>query len=224
MELETFLKNNSKLFTSVFSFSLADKKIFPLDLSVNNKELNDIDLFSVEELNAYIRKKVAEAKAEIAIGGYGEDRMIYRKSKHFGSGNQARTFHLGVDVWLPAGSAIHAPYDSILHSFQNNDHFGDYGPTIILEHQVGTHRFFTLYGHLSLESLNGLKKGQKIEKAQMFASLGNERENGKWPPHLHFQIIKDMGKHSGDFPGVASKKNRSEMMTLCPDPMLILNI
>jgi len=224
MKLEEFLKENGKLFTSIFSFSIADKNLFHLDLSVDNQELHNINLFSVNELQTYIIKKVKETKSDLAIGGYGEDRMIYRKSKHFGSGNNARTYHLGVDVWLPAKTSIHAPYQAKVHSFQNNDHFGDYGPTIILEHDVGDYNFFTLYGHLSKDSLIGLKQGQKIEKGQMFASLGNENENGNWPPHLHFQIIKDMGKNRGDFPGVASKNQKQKMMSTCPNPMLILNV
>lgn len=224
MKLEDFLKENVKLFTPVFPFSMADKKLFHLDLSVNNQELNDIDLFSVEELNGYIHKKVEDQNAEIAIGGYGEDRMVYRKSKHFGTGENARSIHLGIDIWLPAGTIIHAPYKATIHSLKNNDNFGDYGPTIILEHQVGNFKFFTLYGHLSKDSLQGISPGQKIEKGQVFATLGEKTENGHWPPHLHFQLIKDMGKNRGDFPGVASKKDKNKMLDLCPDPMLILNI
>lgn len=224
MKLEDFLKENVKLFTSVFPFSIADKQQFQLDLSVDNHELNKIDLFSVEELNNYILKKVKAQKADLAIGGYGEDRMVYRKSKHFGAGENARSIHLGVDVWLVAGTSIHAPYDAKVHSLKNNDNFGDYGPTIILEHRTGGFQFYTLYGHLSKESLQGISPGQKIEKGQMFATLGKDTENGNWPPHLHFQLIKDMGKNRGDFPGVASQKDKKKMLNLCPDPMLILNI
>jgi murein DD-endopeptidase MepM/ murein hydrolase activator NlpD len=217
------LKENHKLFTSVFSFSIAEKKLFHLDLSVDNEELNHFDLFSIKELGSYIQRKTKEKNADIAIGGYTEDRMVYRKSPHFGEGPNARSIHLGIDVWLPAGSNIHAPYEAQIHSLKNNDHFGDYGPTIILEHQVGSFYFYTLYGHLSKISLEGINPGQKIEKGQVFATLGDEEENGNWPPHLHFQIIKDMGKNRGDFPGVASKKEKAKMLDICPDPMLILN-
>lgn len=224
MRLEDFFKNNGKLFTTVFSFSLADKKKYQLDLSVDNLELNQINLFSVKELGGYIERKVNEKSADLAIGGYGEDRMIYRKSKHFGSGENARTIHLGIDVWLAAGTSIHAPYDAKVHSLRNNDNYGDYGPTVILEHEMGGLQFYTLYGHLSKSSLNGLNPGKTIEKAQLFATLGNDDENGNWPPHLHFQIIKNMGDYSGDFPGVASEKEKEKMLNVCPDPMLILNI
>jgi hypothetical protein len=36
---------------------------------------------------------------------------------------------------------------------------GDYGPTIILEHRLDSIPFFTLYGHLSRPSLEGLEPG-----------------------------------------------------------------
>jgi hypothetical protein len=42
--------------------------------------------------------------------------------------------------------------DGTLHSFNFNAGFGDYGPTIILEHNV-ENQTFILYGHLSLDSL-----------------------------------------------------------------------
>jgi hypothetical protein len=40
-----------------------------------------------------------------------------------------------------------AALDGRVHSFQNNDSLGNYGPTIILEHQVEDLTFYTLYGH-----------------------------------------------------------------------------
>jgi len=224
MRLEDILKNHQQNLSSLFPFDLNGKKIFHLDLSIANEELNTFNLFSVEELQAYIEMKLLQNKAEVAVGGYSEDRMIYRKSAHFGTGDDARSIHLGVDIWLSEKTDILAPLDARVHSFQNNDTFGDYGPTIILEHELQGEKFFTLYGHLSLSSIEHLKVGRSIRKGECFAQLGNSTENGKWPPHLHFQLIREMGDKRGDFPGVASKNEKDQMLEICPNPNLILNL
>lgn len=64
----------------------------------------------------------------------------------------------------------------------------------------------------------------KINKGEKFAEIGNEKENGNWPPYLHFQVISDMFGKEFDFPGVSSLKNKSEFLELCPNPNLILNL
>lgn len=218
------LKKHQHNFNSLFPFVLNHKKIFQSDLSVDNEELNSFDLFSVDELQSYIDRKLRQNNAEVAVGGYSEDRMIYRKSAHFGKGDDARSIHLGVDIWLAEKTNVLAPIEALVHSFQNNDAFGDYGPTIILEHELEAEKFYTLYGHLSLSSIAHLKVGQTIRKGACFAQLGNNTENGKWPPHLHFQLIRVMGDQKGDFPGVASKNEKDRMLEICPNPNLILNL
>lgn len=211
-------------FASVVPFSLDSEHAFQLDLSVANRELYDFDITSTEQLAAYIKRKLRESGKETAVGGYGEDRLIYRKSQHFGSGPDARTIHLGVDVWSNAYTPLSAPLDARVHSFQVNDNFGDYGPTIILEHQLDGITFYTLYGHLSTRSLEGMVKGKQIKKGEQFAETGDVHENGHWPPHLHFQVMTDMLGNTGDFPGVASLREKSYYLELCPDPAHLIQL
>lgn len=211
-------------FAPVVPFSLDSKNTFPLDLSVTNSELYDFDIESTEELANYIRGKIQQSGRKYAAGGYGEDRLIYRKSRHFGSGSDARTIHLGIDVWSEVHTSISAPLAGKVHSFRNNNNFGDYGPTIILEHQLEGRTFYTLYGHLSVDSLNGLSEGLKIQRGEKFAETGDVDENGAWPPHLHFQVMTDMLGNSGDFPGVASKNDWQRFKDICPDPAPLLGV
>ena len=110
-----------------------------------------------------------------------------------------------------------------MHSVQNNDNFGDYGPTIILEHNYNQNSFYTLYGHLSLSSLQ-IPIGKKVLKGEEIAILGDAEVNGDYAPHLHFQIIKDLEGRSGDYPGVCSKKDLEVFKKNCPDPNLLLKI
>jgi 4-aminobutyrate aminotransferase-like enzyme len=135
-----------------------------------------------------------------------------------------RTIHLGIDLFAKVQTPLYAPLDGIVHSFANRDIALDYGPVIILQHTINNIDFFTLYGHLSQSSVNGLYPGKKFEKGSLLGHIGNYPSNGNWPPHLHFQIITDMLDYSGDYPGVCSKSRKKLWSSLCPDPNLVLNI
>lgn len=222
--LDKILLENKNKLAGIFPFQLKSRDIFHLDLSVDNQELFSVDLSSSSKLESYIKNKLKEANKSIALGGYAEDRLIYRKSSLFGNDENARTIHLGIDVWYDANTSILSPYDGIIHSFQNNNNFGDYGPTIIVQHQIDNYTFYTLYGHLSEASLEGLKPGNKVAKGDKIAELGDNTENGNWPPHLHLQLISDMEDKKGDFPGVCSKKDKNHYLNICHNPELILNI
>jgi murein DD-endopeptidase MepM/ murein hydrolase activator NlpD len=127
---------------------------------------------------------------------------------------------------MEAGAAVLCPIDGVIHSFRNNCGPLDYGPTIIIRHDIagGNDFFFTLYGHLSQDSLDGLSVGQPVRKGERFATIGDATINGGWPPHLHFQIIADMLGKQGDFPGVALPYERTIWLSICPDPNLVLGI
>lgn len=84
--------------------------------------------------------------------------------------------------------------------------------------------FYTLYGHLSLDSLDGLEIGTVFKKGEQFATLGDAAINGDYAPHLHFQIIKNIADKFGDYPGVCSKKELPFYLENCPDPNLLLKI
>ncbi len=107
-----------------------------------------------------------------------------------------------------------APLDGIVHSFAFNNQFGDYGATIILSHQLDGISFYTLYGHLSLASLKNLQDGQSVKQGQVFAEFGIPFENGHWPPHLHFQLILDMGERKGDYPGVCKYSEKETWLPI----------
>ena len=96
--------------------------------------------------------------------------------------------------------------------------------TVILQHQLETKVFYTLYGHLSFKDLTPLKEGKFIIRGDTIGHFGEPKENGDWPPHLHFQVIRDMRIHKGDYPGVCSLSEREKYLDNCPDPDLILQM
>ena len=169
-------------------------------------------------------QQLANANAPVGIGRYREDRVCYQ-SDQFKTDGEARSQHLGIDLFAPAGTPVFAPLDGVVHSFADNNLHLDYGPTIILEHnpEPGI-RFYTLYGHLSAESLDGLHKGKAFKKGDLVCRFGNFPINGDWIPHLHFQIIFDMLGREGDFFGAAKPSEWDIWANICPNPNLMLQM
>jgi murein DD-endopeptidase MepM/ murein hydrolase activator NlpD len=196
-----------------------------LDLSAANLELNQLNIANATEFEAYIEQLLTKNKASVAYGGYNEIRNLYKRSAVFNDSNtEERNIHIGLDLWIKVGTPVLAALDGKVHSFQFNNNLGDYGPTIILEHQLGNHFFYTLYGHLALESIASLKVGDSFAKGQQLAILGDATVNGDYAPHLHFQIIKKIENNFGDYPGVCSKNKLAYYLENCPDPNLLLEI
>jgi len=219
------LSMNAGGFSPVVEFNGQRDKLLALDFTSANKELTHEVLNDIEKFSKYIDDRLAAAGALYGIGGYGEHRTIYGLSSLFDNeepGAEPRRLHLGVDIWGEVGTRVHAPLGASVHSFAYNDRRGDYGATIILSHELDGITFHTLYGHLDLDSINRISVGDRIEKGQVFAAFGPPKENGYWPPHLHFQLIADMDGYRGDYPGVCKFSERRIWLERCPDPGLIL--
>ncbi|MEO1054821.1 MAG: peptidoglycan DD-metalloendopeptidase family protein [Bacteroidota bacterium] len=212
-----------KAFHPVVEWGVDEDDIHIFDLTAANERLAKVDVNDETTFCGFINESITENNCRIGMGGYGEDRIVYKLSALFG-GESARTVHLGIDIWTEAGTSVYAPMKGVIHSFKDNDNHGDYGPTLILQHNLEGLTFYTLYGHLSKASLIGKNVGDKVDKGQQIATLGSYHENVHWPPHLHFQLLTDMKDHWGDFPGVCHKSQADEYLKMCPDPNLILNI
>lgn len=195
-----------------------------LDLTDQNRELKEIDLSDVVAFSDYVLSCMKAKGSAVAIGRYNEDRTIYKGYSLFTGTKPSRRIHLGIDLWVTAGTPVFAPIAGQVHSFADNKAPGDYGPTIILEHHIGSILFYTLYGHLSPDFLSGLEEKQPVKAGQEIARVGNYPQNGNWPPHLHFQIITDLQGKKGDFWGVAAAEEREKMLAICPDPNIILQL
>jgi 4-aminobutyrate aminotransferase-like enzyme/Ser/Thr protein kinase RdoA (MazF antagonist) len=153
----------------------------------------------------------------VAIGRYTEARTFYTEPLFDGPGEERRTIHLGLDLFAEAGTPVFAPLDGVVHAVANNSRRLDYGPVMILRHGD----FYALYGHLSGTPL---AVGTHVKAGQEIAHIGARPMNGDWPPHLHFQIIRDLLDLDCDFPGVAFASQREVFTAISPDPNLILGI
>lgn len=210
---------------SPFPFDLASAPGLALDLSDHNPRLHGFDPADTAAFSHWVDEERRRAGAVYAVGGYGENRSLYRLSRHFdGDGQGARTLHLGVDLWLEAGTPVQALLPGVVHSTADNARFGDYGPTLILEHRIGGRVFHTLYGHLARRSLAQTRPGQAVVAEQLIGWLGTAEENLGWPPHLHVQIIEDLEGHQGDYPGVCRPDEAARFLANCPDPNHLLRL
>ncbi|MTI20850.1 peptidase M23 [Fulvivirga sp. RKSG066] len=221
--LADILEKNQEQFAAVTPYDLNKENVVIFDLTSKNEQLNQLDLNDEEAFTNYIFDRLKNNKVDVGIGKYDEDRQIYKRSEVF-SGSKVRSIHLGIDIWAVNGTPVFAPLPGKVHSFKNNNAHADYGPTIILQHELEGIQFFTLYGHLSVQSLGDKTIGQEVGKGEQIATLGSYEENVHWPPHLHFQVIDNMDNHFGDYPGVAAKSDRYKYIKHCPDPNLILGI
>ena len=197
-----------------------------LDWSVGSLEMGSPTDFShVQKATEQIFAWLEAANTDVGIGRYNEARLVYAADEFRMASGERRTIHIGIDLFVKAGTSITAPLDGVVHSFQDNNLPLDYGPTIILKHDPEDGpTFYTLYGHLSRDSLQNLAVGMPVKKGQEICRVGDIAVNGGWSPHLHFQIIGDLMGESGNFPGVAPAGLREVWLSLCPDPNLILGV
>ncbi|NVJ86554.1 MAG: peptidoglycan DD-metalloendopeptidase family protein [Algoriphagus sp.] len=203
--------------------ALTAENTLQMDFSAQNQALQKVDLGNTESFNQFVFGILAAAKKKYGIGGYLENRAIYQRSEVFAT-NQAdfRNIHLGIDLWCDAWTPVFAPLNGKIHSFQDNAGFGNYGATLILEHEVNGKKLFSLYGHLAQSDLSHYSEGKVFKKGEKIAHVGPYPENGDWPPHLHFQLMWDMEGNWGDYPGVCSQREIERYASNCPDPNLIL--
>ena len=207
----------------VIDTSIPYSNYYPIDFSVSNVDLSPMK--SPKDFEIYIENLLIKNNSKVAFGGYNEKRKLYQSSPLFKADkNEERDIHIGMDLWIAAGTAVQAALEGSVYGFDFNAGKGNYGPTIILKHHFGNHTFYTLYGHLSLDSIENLEIGTVFCQGQPLATLGDSSVNGGYAPHLHFQIIKNIENNTSDYPGVCNQKDLDYYLNNCPDPNLLLKI
>lgn len=223
-----WLRSRTASFAPVLDVDLRDTPSVVIDLSVGSPLIHGDPMENADPaLTARIDAAMRVAGVGVAVGRYDEPRLLYT-ADFFGGptpADERRTIHIGLDLFAPAGTPVHAPLDGVVHAFANNAVPQDYGPVIILGHETDAgDAFYTLYGHLSRESLDGLVVGRRVRRGERIATLGAPGENVGWTPHLHLQIIVDPLGLDTDFPGVAAASQREVWRSLSPDPNLLVGV
>lgn len=227
--IRSWLKDHNEQFHNVVDVDLRKAPLKVFDWSVGSPEASPDD--ESTDLARASRQTFGELRQEgmvAGIGRYNEARLVYTADHYAIPGNHGpewRTIHLGLDVFMEAGTSLYAPVDGTVYTNCKDKGVKGYGHLLILEHRVRDDlTFFTLYGHNSASTLDLIAPGETVRKGQKIAEIGDHTENGGWIPHLHFQVIADMLDYTDDFPGVAIPAQRKTWLSLCPDPNLILGI
>ena len=153
------------------------------------------------------------------VGGYLERRTSSMYSSDLYAGE--RNVHVGIDIWGPAGTPVRAFTDGVVWAQADNRADLDYGPTIVVQHEVGGSDVWVLYGHLSRTFLERRTPGDRVEAGDVLGAFGTEAENGGWLPHLHLQVARQPPQ-SADMPGVVHPDDVGEARELYPDPSRII--
>ena len=207
------------LVAPVFDAALDDAPI--LDLSITGDHACDDpvqpDMADIERAVA----RLAAGDTRAVLGRYDEPRLVYGAPFYLSGihgASDRRTIHIAIDVFLPAGTPVHAPLAATVHTADVRDADYDYGGLVVLRHETPDGEpFFTLYGHLSHGSVRALQAGQPVAAGEAFARLGTPDENGGWPPHVHLQLgVTD--RPGADWPGVVDPDARDDWCALFPDP------
>jgi 4-aminobutyrate aminotransferase-like enzyme/Ser/Thr protein kinase RdoA (MazF antagonist) len=196
------------------------------DLSVSGAEApDDPETCRLEDFDAgFFDAATAERPV---IGRYGEARLIYSEPMFRAGPHPAdarRSVHLGVDVFLPAGTPVMAPFDGeVVHAAVEPGRQG-YGGLVVLRHRLPDGIVFeALYGHLTPSSARKLTVGQTVRRGEVFAALGSADENGGWPPHLHLQMgCPDSA--ASTWPGIFHPDLEDAARAVFPNPAALLGL
>jgi 4-aminobutyrate aminotransferase-like enzyme/Ser/Thr protein kinase RdoA (MazF antagonist)/murein DD-endopeptidase MepM/ murein hydrolase activator NlpD len=222
-----YLRREQERVAPLLGVALTAQTVAPIDLSVGSPLVSSrAGENAPAQLDERIHRVLADAGVTVGAGGYGEARLIYAWAGDESVG-EPRTIHMGIDLSVAPGTPLFAPLDGVVHSFEDAAAHHDYGPVIVLRHETDDAArvpFFVLYGHLTRDSLDGLRVGDPIARGAEFARVGSAPTNGDWWAHVHVQLITDMLDVVCNVDGVVRASQRTVWASLCPDPNLLLGI
>ncbi len=178
----------------------------------------------------WLRREMVAADAVVAIGRYDEDRSCYAGDQFTTDSPEARSVHLGIDLFVPEDTPLHAMLPGTVVTVVDNDLPFDYGPTVIMRHEAGdAGHFYVLYGHLSRRTLTTVQPGQRVAAGDVVGFVGDHTVNGGWAPHVHVQIITDLMADpllgpDGNFEGAGEPGRMAIWHQIAPDADLLLEL
>lgn len=195
---------------------------FMLDLSRHNPLLERIDVRDQRRFQALLDDQMGTA-FRWGFSGYLEERdSLLRDCPQMVEEN--RFCHLGVDIIVPLGTALHAPLAGRVADSGYEAGEGNYGGFVLLKHELeGCAPFYSFYGHLSRGRLP--RPGERFAAGEVFAAIGDFDENGNWFYHTHLQIITESGIAAGyASKGYCTRADLMHMNDLCPSPFALLRV
>jgi murein DD-endopeptidase len=96
----------------------------------------------------------------------------------------ASTYHNGIDLAAPIGTAVYAPASGTVNSLYTNS---EGGKQLLMKHDTG---FISGFAHLASYAV---AIGQSVRKGQLIAYTGNT--GNTTGPHLHFSLKDKTGSY-----------------------------
>ena len=187
------------------------------DLSVNSPLLQGIDARDQKRFQALLEEKMGTQYR------WGFSPYLERRDTLLGDCPQMvaekRFIHLGLDVIVPLGTALHAPLAAEVHTSGYESGEGNYGGYVLLKHENPNFQtFYSFYGHLDRGRLPAA--GNRFSAGEAFAWIGDFHENGNWFHHTHLQVITQRGLDQGYLSkGYCAEADLGAMNALCPSPI-----
>lgn len=178
----------------------------------------------------WLEQQMQLSDASVAIGRYDEDRSCYDGEQFRTDAPEARSVHLGIDLFIGQDTPLHAMLPGSVETVVDNAAPYDYGPTVILRHHTPDGvPFWVLYGHLSRRTLATVRAGQSVLAGDVVAYVGDPTVNGGWAPHVHVQVITDLMAHpdlgpDGNFEGAGEPSRMHLWRSIAPDANLLLRL
>jgi murein DD-endopeptidase MepM/ murein hydrolase activator NlpD len=195
-------------------------KGIPVYVDLVSDAADRIDLtLPLEKTTKYLFDEIKKTGRQWGFSGYLEDRSrVLKTTKIFDEG---RIYHIGIDLFVPVGTKLHAPLEGQVVNAEYEGEVTGYGGMIVLKHSVNEAVFYSLYGHLNKTFLPQI--GQVIKRGEIFGKIGDIHENGSWTPHLHLQTFTEEGYNGGWlYKGYCMKKDAIGIDRYCPNPIFML--
>ncbi len=187
------------------------------DLSYRNPLLDRIDVGDQRHFQRILEQQM-QPDHSWGLAGYLERRDSLLKN-YPQMVSEKRFFHLGLDIMVPKGTALHAPLPATAVQSGWEPGKGNYGGFALLKHSpAGCEAFYSFYGHLDRKRLP--KPGTELAAGEVFAHTGDFEDNGNWYYHTHLQIITEEGLQAGYLSkGYCAAEDLGRIGDLCPSPL-----
>jgi len=153
-------------------------------LRLYGDELVPNPLLNANKCDEFVSKLALELGVDWTWGGLGEDRSwLWRESyiEHTG-----RSIHAGIDVNVPAGTAIVIPFAATVRLVDDDTpEIHGWGPrvAVIPDHAP---KIVLLLAHLQAVSVCN---NQRLSAGMQIAEVGSAPLNGGWYSHAHLQAV-----------------------------------
>jgi hypothetical protein len=142
------------------------------------------DLLLPAHTQALLDNLHARNSATWSYGGYLEDRSSLLRGSYLDA--TGGYIHLGIDINVPPGTRIVAPFDgTVVNVFNDGDEPQGWGLRIILRPTEQSLPYLVL-GHIASSALT---LGGHVTAGEGIGCIAAPPFNGNWFPHLHIQQI-----------------------------------